>query len=223
MKKPLILLFIAFFLFSCASISEKKEQVAMWKEYRHIAVVDVVVEISVAKNKTHKAVSVATGVLKKLGLYDNTSEEEAKKYEKEAAEAMRQYAVNSINRRLLQKGFYPVQRNKIEAIADEYAVQQSGLTESASEIGKMVKADAVCTGKIIFFRDDRGSFILQAIKDLVPAFRGSYEVSFAGEITAVESGIILHSEAVREEGDDFETEILDSILKKWFKAVPSLR
>lgn len=181
------------------------------KKNRVVAVVGVDVNILMKDN-------LQSLILEKLKtkFQSGESSEEALKKELE------DYTVNLLNRRLSEHGFQPVQRARIKSVMGELALQQSGITTDSARIGQLVKADSILQGKLTIRVAEGLPLIPRFCYCLLPFSPTETDISFSGDITSVEQGIVLFSNGLTEEGEEFEFNNLDLLLDHWFERMPVL-
>jgi hypothetical protein len=137
-------------------------------------------------------------------------------------ESIREYTVDLMNRNFADRGYSPIQRARIESIVEEQKLQLAGFTEDIQDIGKLTRADSVCTGKMtIVIEEKRGiqgflAMIFSSIED-------DYEITFSADISDVESGIILFSNGVTKKGSGLSMKIVEKTVGTWFRALPKVR
>ena len=143
----------------------------------------------------------------------------------ESASQIEEYIISSINRNLLDRGFLPVQRSQIKTVLNEQRFQQSGLTDDATKIGQLVKADAVFQGTIVA-RKKAGLDVPFVVACLFPPLfivrGGDTQLLFSGNLTSVESGTILLSGTNSTNSGSHSLEDFDTLINDWFDEVPEL-
>ncbi len=207
------------FTFACAAATAnvKYGSASLLKERRVVAVVDV----AVAQTESDSFMNALM-----LNMSDTLNQVTGNEVLREDVRGrFQEFLVNSINRNLLEKGFAPIQRRRIQSVLKEQAFQQSGLTEDPTRIGRLLDARAVYTGKLTIRKKDGFDYplILACVMPVILIVpRPEANITFSGELTDVESGAVLASGSASKNVRDVKAEDVDEVIESWFDKLPEL-
>ncbi|MBE7439416.1 MAG: hypothetical protein HS115_13230 [Spirochaetales bacterium] len=120
-------------------------------------------------------------------------------------------ALESIHRNFLERGFLPVERDRMASIYKEITFSQSGLSSAdRKEVGQLASADALYFAEVNISMEKGW-------------FQDKIRLSYTGRLISVEEGYVLMSgEAVRSHSE-FEPGQIPDLVTRWFRRVPVLK
>ncbi len=209
------LLFTATFCFShCGRGNIVAARMDMVKQYRKVAVTPVEIYID-SSNTTARDIKlsiqnlIAESLKKGGGDASNANKDD----EKAQSRLFQDSLADTMNRNLLSRGFLPVERSRVQAILDEFGIQQTGLFDQkkAHQIGKMTQADALFIGKL-HVKEQKGLVGSDVI------------YTFSGRLVTVNEGYVLLSGDLSMESDEDEMTLSEirHLIDRWFDDVEPL-
>lgn len=141
-------------------------------------------------------------------------------------DALERHCVDSIQRNLLQKGFAPVERRRVEMVLREQKRQTSGLYAEADNIGRLTGARALLTGDLVIQTENDLTYTIAETVIFPPMLLYRMAVpntrthlTFNGRLVSVEDGTILLSGEASITRRGFEMEDVSEVINEWFARV----
>jgi hypothetical protein len=151
--------------------------------------------------------------------YGSTAETEPA--EEDVEPGLYEYTIDRLNRGFSRRGYMPIQRERINEVMEEQKIALSGQTSEDAQVGRMVQADAVVHGTLTvrFISDDSFG---GAMRRIFGRGGSPCELLFSGDITTVDRGYILYSNAVSLEQEQFSAEGIEEVVEHWFEELPAI-
>ena len=200
-----LLVSVLFLFAGCGPKVITQSPVSVIKEYRRVAAppIEVVIE---DESKKNESLLDSMERLIRDNLIDLLDDRNA-----DTPDELRDHLTERVNYNLLNLGFVPIERTRLQSILKEAGFQQSGATDAktAARIGELSNAESLFFGRL---------FVQMGRKNGQPKI----DITFTGRLVSVREGTILLSGTMTETDREASMEDLVEIIDEWFDHVEPL-
>lgn len=198
-KNYFVHILLAVFFYNCSSFSLSQVNKEILKQNPKVGLHEL--EISIESEESSFSASLKKGLSSFLFPESKDRNEDKKK--------LREIVANTVLKNFLDKGFLPIEREKLRQILKEYSLNQTGITDSVKEL-KISGVDCIFSGALRL--------------RVVHEFWSSYTmISFSGRLMKIDDGLILASGSISKKFDEIKEDKIIDLIDTWFSGLKSIR